>query len=655
MELLLTFCSLLAIFCWILFFLTVCRVPAALSPLLVLCCTVLWFSAAGCLDVLRVAGYLYFGAAIAAGIFLFAGPKRPSRDVLHPVLLSFFVGSLLLLCLFAARQPLYTSWDDFSFWGTAAKLTSLSDRLFTVDEIGWTWPATQKPGLIVLSYFFNFFGSYAPWRAIYAYDLLLLAAFCAIGSAVKKEQWNLFFPSLLLCVLIPYVLVLYRPLQYPADVYRSLLSDIPMGVLFGAVFLVGFALSRDGHSPLWTLPVLAVLVYVRDTALPPALIAAVTLALQHLLLDRHLRLGTRIRNALLLLAVPVAAFFSWTFYLQTVLQVDPMGNLGGTGTISTTEMLTQGVLQLFGVGTTEKFSSILQKMVLYYWQPRTTMLGSGLRVTLVILAVLGAAWLFSADKTHRRRCVLFTVLSSLGFLGFFLFTDFCFAFIFKEDVYTTLIGYERYLYPYYIGWLLASLWLLADCAGGSRRLLRSAPALVLFGMTALFGWLVSTVLLPGYSVLDYNSTALHDHTAIQQKADSVQRLIDGDTDPIYFLCAGDNGGLWFEYSCALLPCQLTYGNGSGTPAPKVDADEDDPAYGPAVREWMLSQLQQADCAYVLVIRTDEALLRDYGPLFSDGLQMCADGRSALYRVEPDGNTPLRLLGPVTDAWEEAAP
>lgn len=637
-----------------------CRVPAGAAPVTALCGIMLWVSTLACFNAVRAAGWCVFAfSAVLAALCAWRFKKEDLTILKDPALIAFAVLSVLLLLLFAVRQPIYTTWDEYSFWGTATRIVKLNDLLYTVSEIGWAWPATQKPGLILLSYFFEFFGEYAEWRAIYAYDVLMLAAFCGIVSAAGVKKWHVMVPALALCVLIPYACTLYRSLDYPSFLYLSVLSDVPMGVLFAACVGVYYALSRRG-APLWPVTVLlAALTFVRDTALPLAMIAAVIVCAD-LLFCRGLTAKETRRplwfdfgRCICFFAAPVVVFVGWVVYLQTALQVDPMGDLGGTETISTGTMLVQGVLQLLGIGTTEKYATIMTNMVRQYWTLNMTVLGSGVRVTVVALGIAGLAFLFSADKHHRRRCLWFAVLSVMGFVVFYLFNGFCYAFIFKDYVYETLVGYERYLYPYYIGWLLAGVGLLAVTAAEKQRLVPGTAGLALFALLALFGWRVSAYLTPGYGVLDYNRNIMQESYEVRETAEEVQEILDDPAERIFFISQGDNGSKWFEYSCMLLPLQLDYSYGGGTlclPETKV---KDTRYHIRLSQQELCDYIRQQACVYLFVETADDILRQDYGTLFSDGLALAQQG-PAIYRVAEDGGEGLLCFEPVQAVGEATA-
>ena len=73
------------------------------------------------------------------------------------------------------------------------------------------------------------------------------------------------------------------------------------------------------------------------------------------------------------------------------------------------------------------------------------------------LCLLGA---FLLEKGRRRRGIAwFSLWSTLGFAAYYIFIGFTYVYVFSEAAEMT--DYNRYIYPYYTGWLLAALAIFA--------------------------------------------------------------------------------------------------------------------------------------------------------------------------------------------------
>ena len=79
---------------------------------------------------LLLAGFLWFAAALAAAVWLWRHRKMLRwREILSPAFVFFVLASLAVLVLFAARRPVFNEWDEFSFWGIAAKVVKTENQL----------------------------------------------------------------------------------------------------------------------------------------------------------------------------------------------------------------------------------------------------------------------------------------------------------------------------------------------------------------------------------------------------------------------------------------------------------------------------------------------------------------------------------------------
>ena len=145
-----------------------CDLPASLTPLAAVSGTMVWFSIAGMAGLLRPMGWAWFVLAAAAGAAgLWKTSPKKLAGLLRPGFCLFVGLGVVFGVYLAVRQPVVAVWDEMSFWGTAAKITKLDNELYTTSSLSriWEWTATQKPGMILLGYFVQFFGEgFAAWK-----------------------------------------------------------------------------------------------------------------------------------------------------------------------------------------------------------------------------------------------------------------------------------------------------------------------------------------------------------------------------------------------------------------------------------------------------------------------------------------------------------
>lgn len=616
------------------------KVPAAVAPVTAVGATMLYFTLTGCLGILLAGGYVYFAICILAVYYLCKNKDKIASLFFSPSFIFFCITGLLIILLFAYKKPLFMEWDEFSFWGTSVKLVKINNEMFTTAKIGWAWSATQKPALIMIGYFFEFFGSYTEWRASAGVDIFLFSIIAAIGSVFEKKDWHKAVPVMLAAFLTPYAFALYGPIQTPSSIYMSMLADIPLGMAFAAVFLIYYTLQSKGCS-LWPVAVsLATLTMIKDTALPLAMVGAGIMCADIFLCKQEMSafgkkgIVAKAINAAALFITPVVCFVSWAvLYLGAVLKVDATGDIGGTQTMSMVQMMTQSIKELLGIGTTEKFTEIMNRMYSSFFTINLTIFGSGLRVVLLVLAILGIAYIISGDKTHKLRCAIYAIFSSLGFVAYYLFIGFCYVFVFKAHESQYLMSYERYIYPYYMGWFLGAMGLLAMSIQPKSKRFFGVGQLAVFAVIVVMVLRLSNILTPGKTFVDFNGGYLDERTEQMRKSDILQGYIDKSEDSkIFFIGQGDDGGRWFAYASDVLPLQLDYSFGGGTICLPQDVEKGTFYYIRITPQELLEYIQENNCDYIFVEKSDDLLQDGFGDMFSDELSACKGGKSALYKV-----------------------
>lgn len=610
-EALLFFVTLLGVISLSIFCAHRLRIEAGLAPLLVLCATILWYSLMGCLDLLFPAGMIWCATALAAAIYLLTIHRRVDwKGLFSPGFVFFLIAGFAVAGLFAVRQPIFMDWDEFSFWGIAAKVVKCTDRLYTF-EPGSMIGVTYVPGMIMLDYAFQFLGfAFVPWKVLAAYDVFLFAVFAAGISMCRRRDWHLAVPLAVIFVLIPYLLtVSYRDI-YVRTTYMSSYADIPMGILFGAGMAAYFSAKKKTPAVLFT-AALAVTVasITKDMGFALCLVAAAVICFDLLFLERgevaffHLKgLTAKLCWCAVMVLLPVAAFLGWALHMGAALGVSRF-DLGGSGQMGMIQMVTTGAAELMGIGTTEKFTQVTGEMIKAFFNTQLTMFGSGFGVVLVILLLLAAAWLCGGPR-QKRTAAWFALLSSLGFAAFYVFNIFTYVYIFGEAEASVLSNYSRYIYPYYIGWMLSALVLLgrslttrgAEPVGG-RTLARQAalfavPYLLMTGLLIYSGagtaalWVllaagaVGTALLLGFSfvsrvrmtalvplgltlvsafccarvyslvqpqlsVVDYPDSYFAERKENIRRAEEIKDRL-GENERLLYVCTGDDGGSWFK-------------------------------------------------------------------------------------------------------------
>ena len=653
-------------------FFTLCaRLHSALAPLTALACVSTWFTLAGVLDVLKPAGWAGYVLCWGLGAFALArhAKKEELKKLLTPGAVLFWALALTFAVYFALRQPMFSEFDEFSLWGTAAKLTKANDRLFPACELGVPWTATQNPGLIVLGYFVQFFGAFAPFKVYLAYDLLLFACIAAVLGRVDFKNYKLAVPLAVIGWCTPWFFTTYARTIFVSKVYMSAYGDIPAGMLIGGTAALWFAL-RAGKGPVWPiLPVLAFLANIKDNTFPLALITAALIAADYFLFgfERQWKKGwgRRLGVSALCMGMPLVLYQVWAKYIARLVQQNAAAGGMGETSEGTLSVALNGTKLLLGLETPEYYTQRAQRfaqagadMKRAFYETVLSMVGPGAVVALLILAVFAAAVVFAPGVRGRLRAGMWMLGSTLGFAAYNYVLALSYGFIFKEAEAAALASYNRYLYTYYIGWFLMAVALLAWAVQNSRWRLTANAGVLAFACLMLVR--VNMMVLPQFSVLGFADATFADQHAAEARAEAVKAAVEPQ-DRIFIVTQGDDGTLWFTYSCYFLPNILDYsgweadrdtgrwGGGGGTfglPENQPPQQEGGAAYyHPYTLAEMEEIIRGSGCAYIFADKLDAGYTASYGSLFSDGLAAANAGETLLYKVEPGLFTPVEMEVP----------
>ncbi len=617
-------------------------VKSALAPLCAVCAGGLWLCFFGMAGFLRLGGWLLYGlAALAAGWLLWRGlaKKQPLPRLGYGFWL-FAAGGLLLLLVLLARQPMFLTWDEFSFWGTAGKLLKLNDALYTTAEIGWAWPVTQLPLLSCLSYLVQFFGpGFSEWQHYFGVDLLMLASLAALLAPLEKKDGKLALPLALIGFLTPFLLTLYSLPVKVAPPWLDSLADVPMGFLLGgalAAWLAGE--GRGWRRMLPPLLALAALTFTKETCVALALVAAGLMALDALAESRpegQSRKRHIARAGLVLaggLATVLGSYLLWARYLAATLAVNRLES-GGVSNLSPLGMVTRFFSELFSPEKSEHFRLITGGMPRLFLESRGSMLGSGAMITLAILLLIAAAALLAKQAAQRRRCVVFGVFSALGFLPYFFFITLSYLYVFRTE--QAFESFERYLYPYYIGWFLAAVLLLAQAAKEGR-----SPALgkaLVLGLSLLLGLRVFLTVPPVMSVVAFHPAEYAARRQFQARVEALTAQLspEGKT---FIISENDPGMQWFVYCYAFLPWQVDYSFGGGAFETRELQPDGSTLKTPVDAAGWGEYLRKNGVTTVFIDEASPAFAEAYGSLFTDGMQGYFDEETVIYEVVPQGGS-----------------
>lgn len=635
-------------------------VGSAAAPLAALALAELVLLASGLLGVLRPAGLALavlglLGGGLEAALAKKKGAACPFAAALaNPAAKLFWAAALALAVGLWLLRPEFLNFDEYSFWGTAAKLTCENDALYTVCDTGLPWQMTELAALPLASYFFQLFGAFAPWRAIFAADLLMLAAVAAAAGCAKRAR--LACPLFLAGLSLPTLVTVAGHTALLNTAWLEFLGDLPAGMLFGGAAAFWLAVRDEGPAARWlTLPVLMLAANVKSNTFVLGLAATGLVALDAVLFAPGGKRGAKGLAARLgfgaaCLAAPTAQYLLWNNYIAgLVRQNAAAGGMGDTASASLPAVVVNGVKLLLGLPAESYFEARSDFFWQYgsamtdaFWHRKVSVFGTGAAVAALTLAVFLAAVLLAADKRARLRAALFAAGSGVCFAGYWLMLWLSYAFLLKDSTPESLASYPRYLASYYTGWLLLALAVLAvSCASAKRPVFGRAAALA---AGAVFAAALAMGTEPQFTLLGVGGG---EYVAVRREV-TVAKAAKETIEPgrkVFLIRQGDEGFSWFLFNQQLCPA-LVYGEGGATYG--EPALVEGMAYGaPYTKEEFAALLEKEQVDLLLVSRVDDIFEESYADLFTDGLAAAKAG-PALYEKGEAGWTPAAsLAGEVT--------
>ncbi len=626
------------------------RYEAALLPLPALCGAVAVLYVAGLCGALYIGLFLAGGGLLAAGVY--CGVRagwRAIRDAAGcPGFWLFLGGAAFIWVLFAFLQPMFTQWDEFTAWGLAPKMVSVRAQLYVADPVNlrasFTYPATS-----LLSFVFQLPGAFAEWKCLAALDILALAAFAPL-TVLPRARWPHSVLLFAAAAVAPFFFST-APVGTASTVYANAMADLPLGCLFGGSLCLYYAAGgRRGGFYATALP-LAMLAMTKDIGLAYGLMAVFLIGLDQLFARPRPAGCTRLRAfaggaaRTAVLAAPVlAVFLSWSRYTAAVSPTAGAAATVGSGQMGYGAVLLGGLRQLLGIGREARFAELMQAMGAALFTRRVCLLGPPVVVLAGIAALALLAWLAAPKGPARRRVAAGFAGMALCFAALYLFHLILYYYNFSELESSQLKDYARYLMPCLLGWLMAVLCQLGQCAAAAparswrRRLGAGAVGLAALGLLGVFAW-------RGVPAAGFWTRADSLYTVradVQNRAQAMNAALAWD-DRVLVISQGDDGTRWYYYRYELTAHVVNgYGGvwlGDDDYSGRWDTDFMNlgPSLEGALYEYtavctpaaLVAYMEEQGCDYLLIDRSDGYLEQDFSPLFAGGLT--GDQPATLYR------------------------
>lgn len=573
-----------------------------------------------------------FSYGLAFGLFAFAlyknrdSLKEKARRFFSPGVILFAVSCLAMLAFLAYKQPLMYEWDEFSFWGISQKLVKNRDALYTYYKSSMIGNSTP-PTLAVLSYFFQRFNpAFTEWISYFGYDVMFFACYAAFTAPFEKKSWNSAFAVYLFGFLSPYIFEVYTKIIYLEPVYISSYADIPLGVVFaGAMALALFADSGKSRDILVVLPVLMFLTLIKDMGFALSCIVIfifffdAVAGKKEFSFVRLKGFWGKCRAAASMMAVTVAAFMSWAIHMAKVMEVNRF-ELGGRTNMGMAQMLITGVKELLIGPKSEKFVIIQGQMIDAFFHTKLSFLGSGAVIAAIVMTLFALSFVLS-DKTGKKRTVAMALCSAVGFVGYYIFHLFLYVYIFKDNAYG-LVSYNRYIYPYYIGWLCLAVFSLCLAVKNGRKAWAKAG---LFVFVAVIFWMFTYFTRYDCLFIDANQLTYTTRISVKNKADAIREYV-GEDDVIYCYSGGDNSERWFMYTFEFADNYLV--EDLAVDVRGLDEEQTREKY----RQSLYERFKQTGVTHVLIDNSSDFFVKTFGDLFDVPMDDVGLNSVAYYKV-----------------------
>ncbi len=629
------------------FFIVRFRLNASVAPFAVAAGITVFLCLFGMLNLLFPATLAVFAFAAFSAVYLVWFRRREWRDTVRQVFTPGFVFFVAVSVAFffavRAKNPYFTFWDEFSFWGIAAKNLFTHRQLYTLftsSMINISYP----PALPVWSFFMQVFNAgFSEWRVYAAYDILMAAVMAVLFARLK---WKNYIAVPVLSFTAVSCTYLFWYSFEGLKLYMTSYSDVPLGVLFGGAVLAYFATSEERTLPNYIAVAvcLMLLPLVKDVGLAFGLVAAVICSFD-MLVSGHWParrvFGTEKWYGKLvfvagLFAALLFSYAAWSLHLGAAADIE-----------RNAVPYEYSIFQMLG-GKDPYFNEMFRRMAAALRERQLVTFGTVQEMVIAFTAAPIVVALLCREKRNILRVGAAAVELCAGFFLYYLFQTYAYTAIFTHSSEYNLTSFERYISSYAIGWMFAVIGL---CYFAISRWRFSwgdtVPGIVVSGLLigALFHFTpvnfdqyvftsdkIYQVLIP-----------LREH--MMTNAAVFQDVLTSD-DHIYYVCQDSDGGEWFYFNYEFQPAYVEQTLGGGNFV--AVGSEHSGGYDVEVDTARFTEfLREKEIDYVFVEKVDEYFIEEFSPMFEDFLMGFHDGSAHMYKVVDNGSG--ILLVPVYNA------
>lgn len=389
------------------------------------------------------------------------------RDGVLLVSAVFLVVQIALYC----SQKTYSSWDEFSHWGTVIRVIYEANSFHLSPNP--LYFQDYPPGLALFSYHVQQLSGYSEANSYFSYSLLILCFAASIFQLAYRVN---------VVALAFFTMLIWAMVQFWSAGWASVLVDHMLSIFFAGIVGSYFLVRQSNRAPIVLALALGAFTLTKQSASSLALLAAAIISLDVLIVGigqqrSHLAAvkGGLLRGLGLcagLLVVTIAVPFTWQHYVssngltQGWGSYSPYGGLAKLLQCCTSEREVTVATAFFdamvgGQPSAETGGALLA----IAWRSLTNLSmdnivsGSVFHAPgLMLLALaLGSALLVALSRTRleRVRNVAVALLMMAGAAGYAISLLSAYLYAFSDYEARALASFDRFMSVYILGWTLA--------------------------------------------------------------------------------------------------------------------------------------------------------------------------------------------------------
>jgi hypothetical protein len=596
--------TLVSLLGYALFFHKALKLPSSVSPLFGISSLVFILYGASLIDQLALTTSItwYLGVILCPLSFLI---KNDSESDYFPFAI-FTV--LFTLLYFGVRHLHFTSWDEFSFWGTVSKSVYESGALPNqATPLGFKdYPLANT---LFQYWIYKGMGQYQEGYGYLAQTILLFIPLLTITQLKPrlKAILGLCFFFLVLAI-------------FDKRFLNSMYVDTVLACTFAGC-MISYVLLKHRYKALMLVPTIMLLPLIKQSGLLLAAVSAAGIVMAEWI-QYHQPLKKQSNKwylLMLMLLFPGAIAFSHFSWAHHVKWLQPHN------TFNTQAITLKTVYQQFFHNT----SPTLQ-IIKHHFLHALAFKGKGLNRLHIALPFwlfffLGS-WLILKNRIKQKPYFdQITVFYCIIFIGFIIFTlGLLILYLNVYSVYeaTRLASFGRYIGTYLLAMILFGIALLVQHMNMSSTHYTKAIHFILIGTTCI------GLLHPGHIKMSPN------RMKIQAAAKKIESKHIDKNRKFYIIDQGDDGFKHYLYRYTLWPRPIS--NCYSIKLPKYKSNMWTCPL--TVTQWA-SSLREYD--YLLLSHTDKSFWRDFGTIFPESAQQKKD-QPSLWRIVPQKNH-VRLI------------